>query len=65
MNDIFAIAGGIAALIASVAIMWPGTLLAIGIWYSINGLLAIGQGTVGMKLLEEGKKEIPDQFSRV
>ncbi|EGG00903.1 uncharacterized protein MELLADRAFT_67414 [Melampsora larici-populina 98AG31] len=55
---------GIAALIASVAIAWPGTLLAMGIWYSINALLGIGQGAIGMTLLGENWKEIPDQFSR-
>lgn len=64
LNDIFSIAAGIAALIASVAIAWPGTLLAMGIWYSINALLGIGQGAIGMTLLGESWKEIPDQFSR-
>ncbi|KAG0148862.1 hypothetical protein CROQUDRAFT_89679 [Cronartium quercuum f. sp. fusiforme G11] len=64
LNDIFSIAGGIAALIASVAIIWPGTLLAVGIWYAINAVLATGEGVVGMKLLHETWHETPDQFAR-
>ncbi|POW08105.1 hypothetical protein PSHT_09697 [Puccinia striiformis] len=63
-NDIFAIAGGIAALIASVVMVFPGTLLAIGIWYSINAIIATGEGAVGIMLLDKDKHDEPDPFQR-
>ncbi|EFP76912.1 hypothetical protein PGT21_005406 [Puccinia graminis f. sp. tritici] len=63
-NDIFSIAGGIAALIASVVMVFPGTLLAIGIWYSINAIIATGEGAVGIMLLDKEKKDEPDPFQR-
>ncbi|OAV86702.1 hypothetical protein PTTG_29766 [Puccinia triticina 1-1 BBBD Race 1] len=63
-NDIFSIAGGIAALIASVVMVYPGTLLAIGIWYSINAIIATGEGAVGIMLLDKDKKDEPDPFQR-
>jgi hypothetical protein len=64
-NEIFSIAGGIAALIASVVMVWPGTLLAIGIWYSINAVIGTGEGAVGIMLLDKDKKDEPDPFQRV
>ncbi|KNZ56369.1 hypothetical protein VP01_241g7 [Puccinia sorghi] len=63
-NDIFSIAGGIAALIVSVIMVYPGTLLAIGIWYSINAIIATGEGAVGIMLLDKDKKDEPDPFQR-
>ncbi|PLW52647.1 hypothetical protein PCANC_06313 [Puccinia coronata f. sp. avenae] len=63
-NEIFSIAGGIAALIASVVMVWPGTLLAIGIWYSINAVIGTGEGAVGIMLLDKDKKDEPDPFQR-
>ncbi|CAH7689524.1 hypothetical protein BY996DRAFT_4576863 [Phakopsora pachyrhizi] len=63
-NEVFAIAGGIAALIASVVIIWPGTLLAMGIWYFISAVIATGDGVVGMEIMNYVKKDNPDPFQR-
>ncbi|KAH9471693.1 hypothetical protein Pst134EA_005572 [Puccinia striiformis f. sp. tritici] len=63
-NDIFAIAGGIAALIASVVMVFLELLLAIGIWYSINAIIATGEGAVGIMLLDKDKHDEPDPFQR-
>ncbi|MBW0511010.1 hypothetical protein O181_050725 [Austropuccinia psidii MF-1] len=63
-NDIFSIAAAVAALAASVVLIWPGTLLAIGILYSINAIIDTGEGVVGLKLLQLNKKDRPDPFER-